>query len=98
MVHREGVGENAAAADPAVARLDAGEAAERRRPAHRAAGVGADRTRRKPRRHRCPGAAGRPARQPPTVPWVERWRPRQIKTRTSEREFPGRELAEQYTA
>ena len=94
MVHREGIGENAAAADPAVGRLQPGDAAHRGRTAHRAAGIGADSARHKPGRDRGAGAARRTARQPLAVPWIERRRPRQVPARPAEREFPRRQLAE----
>ena len=42
MVQRERGGCDAGAADQTVGRLDAGDAAQRRRPADRAAGIGAD--------------------------------------------------------
>jgi len=89
---------SSAPADPAVGRLDPGDAAHRRRPADRAAGVGADRPRREAGRHRRAGAARRPARQVIGVPRVARRRPGQVEARAAERELPGRKLAEQDAA
>ncbi len=96
MVHRKRVREDAAAADPAIARLDPGEVAKRRRTAHRAAGIGADRAGHKTRRHRRAGAARRAARHVAGVPRVARRWPRQVIARAAEREFPGGELAHQH--
>ena len=71
LIERAGERDQAIAADAAVGRLQAGDAAERRRLADRAAGVGADRERRHARRQarRRPAAASRRERASGPTDW-----------------------------
>mgnify|MGYP003693630163 CR=1 FL=1 len=95
MVEREGERHDAAAADPAVGRLHAGDAAHRGRVANRTAGVGAECRRKEPGGETGAAAARRAAAEMVAVPRVARRRPGQVEGRAADGEFMGRELAEQ---
>ena len=98
MIERERSGCHAGAADQTVGRLDAGDAAQRRRPTDRTAGVSADATEDQPGRHTGSSAAARPRREVRRVPRIARRRPRQIERRPAIGEFVCRRLADQHAA
>src|SRR6516162_304596 len=70
MIEREGQRQYARPADPAVARLEAGKAAERSGAADRAAGVAAGAAKDKARRNRSTSAAARAAGKTARIPGV----------------------------
>ena len=98
IVHRPGQRQDAALADAAIGRLDAGDAAEGGRQADRAAGVAAHRDRREGGRDRGAGAARRTAGKAVELPGVARRRPGQVVGRAAGGELVRRQLAEQYGA
>ena len=96
MVEGEGEGCHAAAADPAVNRLHAGDPAHRGRIADRAAGVGAECCREETGSEASTAAARRAAAKMIAAPRVEGRRPGQIEGWAANGEFVGRELAEEH--
>ncbi len=70
-IERRSEGHQPEPADPAVARLDPDDAAERRRLAHRAAGLRPERRRHDARRDECGRAAARSARHPVGIDRVQ---------------------------
>src|SRR5204863_5514940 len=86
------------AADEAVGRLDAGDAAERRRAADRAAGIGADAAENETSRDPGAGAAAAAGGEMVGVPGVARRRLREVEARTAIGEFMRRRLADQRRA
>ena len=98
VVHAERQRQHAGAADQAVGRLDAGDAAQRRRPADRAAGIGAGAAQDHARRHRRAGARRRTGGEMLGVPGIARRRPRQVERRPAHGELVRRQLAHQHRA
>ncbi len=94
LVERRAEGEQAVARDAAVGRLEADDAAQRRRLADRAAGVGAERDRREAGRDRDRRAAARSARDAIERPRVARHAERRVLGRRAHRELVAVGLAE----
>src|SRR3954470_6177408 len=89
---------DAGTTDQTICRLQADDAAQRRRAADRPPGVGAERPGDKAGRNRGARAARRAAGEVIAVPRIARRRPRQIERRSTMREFMRRELAQQHPA
>src|SRR6184192_3122735 len=98
MVEREGERCYAAAADPAIGRLHAGDAAHRGRVADRAAGVGAECGWEEAGGKTGAAAARRAAAEMIAAPPVACGRPRQVEGWAADCEFVGLQLAEQHPA
>ena len=98
VIEREGERQDADAAAQAVGRLDAGDAAERRRSADRSAGVRPGAAQDQSRGNRRAGARGRSRREVLAVPGIARRRPRQVERRPAEGELVRRELAQHHRA
>ena len=98
MVEAVGGGCDTGAADEAIGRLDAGDAAQGRRAADRAAGVGADAAEDQPCRDPRTGAAAAAGGEMLGIPRVARGRCREIKGRAAIGEFVRRQFSHQHRA
>ena len=98
LVERRGVGDDAVAADAAVGRLDADDAAVRGRLADRAAGIGAERAETLARGDRGGRAARRAARHALAVPGIARAAVGGVLVRRAHGELVAVELADAHRA
>ena len=94
VIEREGQRQDAAPAGQAIGRLDAGDAAQRRRPADRTAGVGAGAAQNQAGGDGRAGAGRRSGGEVVSVPGIARRRPGQVEGWPAEGEFVRRELAQ----